>query len=79
MPAHSSHLLQPLEMGCFAPSSKAHGRQAENLIRNQINHITKAEFLPCFSTAFKALFAPSNIQGGFRGDGLVPFDPEWVI
>ena len=58
---------------------KAYGRQAENLIRNRINHITKAEFLPCFIEAFKASFTPSNIQGGFRGAGLVPFDPERVI
>jgi hypothetical protein len=58
---------------------KAYGRQAENIIRNQINHITKAEFLPCFIAAFKASFTPSNIQGGFRGAGLVPFNPERAI
>jgi hypothetical protein len=79
MPAHSSHLLQPLNVGCFAPLKKAYGRQAEKLIRNRINHITKTEFLPCFIAAFKASFTPSNIQGGFRGAGLVPFDPERVI
>jgi hypothetical protein len=79
MPAHSSHLLQPLDVGCFAPLKKAYGRQAEKLIRNRINHITKTEFLPCFIAAFKASFTPSNIQGGFRGAGLVPFDPERVI
>jgi hypothetical protein len=61
MPAHSLHLLQPLNVGCFAPLKKAYGRQAEKLIRNRINHITKAEFLPCFIAAFKALFTPSNI------------------
>jgi hypothetical protein len=79
IPPHSSHILQPLDVGCFAPLKKVYGRQAENLIRNRINYITKAEFLPCFITAFKALFTPSNIQGGFWGAGLVPFDPERVI
>jgi hypothetical protein len=79
MPAHSSHLLQPLDVGCFAPLKKAYGRQAENLIRNQINHITEVEFVPCFIATFKASFTPSNIQGGFRGAGLDPFDPEPVI
>ena len=79
MPPHSSHLLQPLDVGCFAPLKKAYGRQAENLMRNRINHITKVEFLPCFKAAFNAAFTPSNIQGGFRGAGLVPFDPQRVI
>jgi hypothetical protein len=79
MPAYSSHLLQPLNVGYFAPLKKAYGRQAENLICNWINYITKAKFLPCFVAAFKASFTPSNIQGGFQGAGLVPFNLEQVI
>ncbi|KAF1924747.1 DDE-domain-containing protein, partial [Didymella exigua CBS 183.55] len=34
MPLHSSHLLQPLDIGCFAPLKKAYRRQAEDLMRN---------------------------------------------
>jgi hypothetical protein len=70
----------PLDGNQFQPTNQPINQsQAENLIRNQINHITKAEFLPCFIAAFKASFTPSNIQGGFRGAGLVPFNPERVI
>jgi hypothetical protein len=76
MPPHSLHLLQPLDVGCFAPLKKAYGRQAEDLMRNRITHITKTEFLPCFKGAFDAAITKSNILGGFRGAGLVPFDPE---
>jgi hypothetical protein len=79
MPPHSSHLLQPLDVGCFAPLKKAYGRQAEDLMRNRITHITKTEFLPCFIRAYDAAITPSNIQGWFKGAGLVPFDPERVI
>jgi hypothetical protein len=79
MPPHLSYLLQPLDVGCFAPLKKAYGRQAEHLIRNRINHITKLKFLPYFKAACNAVFTSSNIQGGFRGAGLVPFDPERVI
>ena len=79
MPPHSSHLLQPLDVGCFSPLKKAYGRQVEGLMRNHINHITKLEFLPCFKGAFFASIAKSNIQGGFRGAGLVPSNPEAVL
>ena len=79
MPAHSSHLLQPLDVGCFGPLKQAYGRQAEGLMRNRINHITKHEFLPCFKEAYNKAITSSNIQGGFRGAGLVPFDPQRVI
>ena len=74
MPPHSSHFLQPLDVGCFALLKKAYGRQAEPLIRQGINHITKIEFLPCFKAAFDSNMSESDIQGSFRGAGLVPFD-----
>jgi hypothetical protein len=48
-------------------------------MRNQITHITKLEFLLCFKRAFNAAITSSNIQGGFQGAGLVPFDLERVI
>lgn len=79
MPPHSSHLLQPLDVGCFGPLKKAYGRQIENMMQAQITHITKDDFFPAFRTAFFAAITESNIQGGFRGAGLIPFDPERVI
>jgi hypothetical protein len=79
MPAHASHLLQPLDVGCFAVLKKAYGREIEYLIRCSITHISKTEFFNAFYAAFKATFTESNIKGGFRGAGLAPLDPEIVI
>jgi hypothetical protein len=33
MPAHSSHLLQPLDIGCFSPLKRAYGSLIEKLAR----------------------------------------------
>jgi hypothetical protein len=33
MPPHSSHLLQPLDVGCFSPLKRAYGRQAKEMMR----------------------------------------------
>ncbi|KAK7578324.1 hypothetical protein V3481_014178 [Fusarium oxysporum f. sp. vasinfectum] len=79
MPPHSSHLLQPLDVGCFGPLKRAYGREIEHLIRRSITHITKTEFFPAFYAAHQATITESNIKGGFRGAGLAPFDPESVI
>jgi hypothetical protein len=79
MPPHSSHLLQPLDIACFAPLKKAYGYQVGELIRAFINHVTKVEFLPAYHAAHNASFTPENIRAGFRGAGLVPFDPESVV
>jgi hypothetical protein len=79
MPAHASHLLQPLDVGCFGPLKKAYGREIEYLIRYSITHISKTEFFPAFHAAYRAAITESNIRGGFRGAGLAPFNPENVI
>jgi hypothetical protein len=79
LPAHSSHLTQPLDVGCFSALKKAYGRQIEHFVRAHINHITKVEFFLAFQAAHFAAITESNIKGGFRGAGLVPFDPEAVI
>jgi hypothetical protein len=79
MPPHSSHLLQPLDVGCFGPLKQAYGRQIEDLMRAYINHVSKLEFLCAFRAAFFASITKRNIQGGFAGAGLVPYDPERVL
>ena len=79
MPPHSSHLLQPLDVGCFSPLKRAYGHEIEGFIKSFINHITKAEFLVAFHAAFSKVFILKNVKAGFKGAGLVPFDPDRVI
>jgi hypothetical protein len=79
MPPHSSHILQPLDVSCFAPLKLSYGRQIETFVRNRLNHITKLEFLSAFKEAFKATFTEQNIKSGFRATGLVPYEPQNVL
>jgi len=48
-------------------------------MRIHINHVSKLEFLCAFREAFFASITERNIQGGFAGAGLIPFDPERVL
>ena len=79
MPPHSSHLLQPLDVGCFSPLKRAYSREIEALIRHHINHITKLEFLPAFMVAFDRSFTTANICSAFQGAGLVTLQPDAVL
>jgi hypothetical protein len=79
MPAHSSHILQPLDVSCFSPLKRVYGQQIEQKMRLGSNHITKQEFLPAFFTAHQQVMTPSTIAAGFRATGLVPFDPSQVL
>ena len=79
MPAHSSHKLQPLDVGCFSPLKKAYGRIIEDLMRRHITHVSKKDFLFAFYEAYTASITSANIRAGFKASGLVPFDSERII
>jgi hypothetical protein len=79
MPLHSLYILQPLDVSCFGPLKKAYGREIEGLMRARVTYIIKADFLPAFCAAFKATMTEKNIQGAFRGAGLIPFNPQSVL
>jgi len=79
MPPHTSHLLQPLDVGCFSPLKTAFGKVNQHLIRNRIFHIRKEDFLVSFYKAYSQVFTQTNIQAGFRGSGLHPFNPQAVL
>jgi hypothetical protein len=61
MLAHASHLLQPLNVGCFRPLKTAYGYKIKSFARNYINYITKLEFLLAFRAAFYKAFTEKNI------------------
>jgi hypothetical protein len=79
MPPHSSHLLQPLDVGCFAPLKRRYGDQISALARNRIHFVSKETFLQALKPAFEQSLTAENIKAGFRGAGLVPHNPDTVL
>jgi hypothetical protein len=79
MPAHSSHLLQPLDVACFAVLKKAYGDQIMQQIRCGINHIDKEGFLGIYRQIRPDVFKESTILSAFRATGLIPHNPSYVL
>ena len=65
LPLHSSHLTQPLDVGCFSVLKKRYSTQIEYLVKAHITHVTKAEFFPAFRNAFLQTMTKENILSGF--------------
>jgi hypothetical protein len=78
MPPHSSHLLQPLDVSCFAVLKRQYGQLVEQRMRLGFNHIDKIDFLTAFPEARTMAYKADTIRNGFRASGLVPFDPDQV-
>jgi hypothetical protein len=79
MPPHASHILQPLDVGCFAPLKQAYKKEIRGLADCYINHINKKAFLATFLGVNDKAFSKSNILSSFRATGLVPLDSEVVL
>ena len=79
MPAHLSHLLQPLDVGCFLVLKQSYGRLVKQLMSCSVNHIDKHEFLLLYRQARQVVLYRNNIQAGFAATGLVPYSPDRVL
>jgi DDE superfamily endonuclease len=51
MPPHLLHLLQPLDVICFAVLKRQYGQLVEQRMRLGFNHIDKIDFLTAFPEA----------------------------
>lgn len=79
MPAHTSHLLQPLDVSCYSPLKVAYGREVQELARQAVYHIDKEDFLQIYIKVRPAVFTEQNIKSGFLATGLIPYDPQRVL
>jgi hypothetical protein len=79
MPLHSSHLLQPLDVGCFAPLKRAYGDQISGLAQYSTKQIKKEAFLLAFRAAFEKAITKENICVSFRGASLALHNLEAVV
>ena len=79
MPAHSLHILQPLNVVCFAPLKVKYSQRVRDLARQRIFHIDKETFLPAFKDAFYDVFSTSNCKKAFEAAGLVPINAQVVL
>ena len=79
MPAHSSHLLQPLDIGCFAVLKRSYASLVDQKMRLGISHIDKLDFLAAYPQARISIFKLDTIRNSFRAAELVPLNPEPVL
>lgn len=76
IPTHSSYLLQPLDIRCFAILKRVYSRFVSDLARVGYNHIDKFDFLDDYQRVRLEAFQPNTIQNSFVATGLVPIDTE---
>jgi hypothetical protein len=80
IPPHSSHILQPLDVGVFRPFKVKFGQLRSDLIVDSPTWLNvennKAMFAKLASKALMAACSPENIRAWFKKFGIYPFNHQ---
>jgi len=81
LPSHSTHRLQPLDVGLFSPLSSAYTRQCMKILDDSqgLIRLTKRDFWPLFYAAWKEAFTEKNIRSAFEATSIHPLNSERVL
>ena len=78
LPPHTSHLLQPLDVGVFQPFKHYHKEAVEMATRTGCTNFNKVEFLNAIHDIRVKTFRKSVILSAWEQLGLIPFNPLLV-
>lgn len=81
LPPHSTHRLQPLDVGIFAPLANAYSYEIDTLIQSTSGYsrITKRLFWRLFRTAWHSALTFQNIRSAFASPGVYPINPTKAL
>ena len=79
LPPHSSHLLQPLDVGFFRSLKVAWGKECNRYRAKEFgSSVTRETFSYVFREAWFSCVRPSIFVSAFRESGICPFNPTVV-
>jgi len=80
LPAHTTHLLQPLDVGVFAPLSTAYKKHVYRITRLGAGYaIDKVDFLEILRLARQDTVNSTNILKAWQACGLSPYNPQLIL
>ncbi|XP_038072690.1 tigger transposable element-derived protein 1-like [Patiria miniata] len=75
LPAHTSHVLQPMDIGCFGPFEKIlNGMRHTHMRHHATSGIDKYSLCEIACKAYASALTPNNLQASFRKSGIYPVD-----
>lgn len=79
LPPHSTHILQPLDVGVFSPLAKAYKSLIQSNSIFGAERVDNERFLIYFQQARRSAISTKNIASAWRAAGLQPFNPAPII
>jgi hypothetical protein len=81
LPPHSTHRLQPLDIGLFSPLATYYTQEIDRLLFESqgLVRMTKRDFWRLFRPAWEKAFTKENISSAFAAAGIRPWNPDRVL
>lgn len=79
LPSHTTHILQPLDVGVFSSFKHHVGLALNTLLRSSEGRVPTSEDIPAIlSEAWPKSMTPVNLMSGFRKSGIHPLNPSYI-
>ena len=78
LPAHCSHILQPLDVACFGPFQRIFNNEIHKQLRTSSCVITRYNLCEIASKVYSLALCAENLRSGFRKTGIFPLDSSVV-
>lgn len=79
LPPHTSHILQPLDVGVFHAYKHWHSEAIEDATQTGCGKFTKVEFLSALFEIRRRTFKQRTLKHAFRLTGLNPWNPSVAL
>ncbi|XP_052083703.1 uncharacterized protein LOC127721060 [Mytilus californianus] len=78
LPAHCSHILQPLDVGCFGPLSRILNNSCHKYLREHREPINRYNIGKLATDAYVKALSPHNLKTSFEKTGIYPLEKNCV-
>ncbi|XP_053391918.1 uncharacterized protein LOC128554649 [Mercenaria mercenaria] len=78
LPAHTSHILQPLDVSCYGPFQRMYDAACHKLMRQTTSVISRYNVCEIACKVYSKALSTDNVQSGFKKTGICPFNSDAV-
>ena len=76
LPPHTTHKLQPLDVGVFGPFARAWIEACDNYMEEHLQEIPRAQFVKHYMDVRQQSFKATTIRAAFRKTGIWPINRD---
>ena len=74
LPAHTSHILQPMDVGCYGPFQRMYNAECHKFTRQSSCTTTHYDVYELASKVYSRAFSSENLQPASKKTGISPFN-----